>query len=304
MAALSVCQPMTPFRVFSWNLLASVHTHWNFDAHGGDMKTVENREQRDMRQRAIVHRIMREMPDVMLLQEVDESFLPLGWDGGFLPCGLPLAGYTAHRSYTTTSGVEEGVAILLRDDVFELVKDLPKVRVGKSRDTGFKNGIILHARRCNDHSQVVCFASVHLRYGDPGPKVSLLESLLRHSDSRYPILLGGDFNTGVSGLSTLDAPMVSRGMKRLPSTPDTPTSLGSFPWTKTPTKSANDMTIDHLYASSELSIVGGELHEGVLHCAVGQLPLRPRGPFGDGPSDGSDHAWLLATLGATPPLEK
>ena len=80
----------------------------------------QSEEQRCRRYSAVARRIMAELPDAVLLQEVDEWFIPMDWSGGLLPCGGRIDGYTAHRSFSpTTGGVREGVAILLRNGVFE-----------------------------------------------------------------------------------------------------------------------------------------------------------------------------------------
>jgi hypothetical protein len=59
---------MPPFRVMTWNILASVHTHWNSAAHGGAHKTTESAAQRTRRHLSVVSRLMTELPDVALLQ--------------------------------------------------------------------------------------------------------------------------------------------------------------------------------------------------------------------------------------------
>lgn len=108
---------LEPFRVMTWNVLASQYTHYSSQAHGGLPKSLESAAQQTSRHISIATRIISEIPDVVLLQEVDASFLPVDWQGGFLPCGVSLEGYTPYRSYSNSSrGVPEGVAILLRKD--------------------------------------------------------------------------------------------------------------------------------------------------------------------------------------------
>jgi hypothetical protein len=60
--------PFPPFRVMTWNILASVHTHHNCAAHGGALKSRESEAQRTQRHMSVVSRLMNELPDVALLQ--------------------------------------------------------------------------------------------------------------------------------------------------------------------------------------------------------------------------------------------
>lgn len=59
---------LPPFRVMTWNILASVHTHWSSAAHGGALKSTESDAQRTQRHLSVVSRLMNELPDVALLQ--------------------------------------------------------------------------------------------------------------------------------------------------------------------------------------------------------------------------------------------
>ena len=146
-ATVGACS-FEPFRLFTWNILASVHTHWNSSATGAAEGSVESAAQAAARHRAVVRRIIEECPDVCILQEVDTHFMPLEWQGGMLPCGLSLTGFTPHRSFSkTASGAAEGVAILLRDGVWMRDREFPKARLVKERRTGWKSGLVLHARQ-------------------------------------------------------------------------------------------------------------------------------------------------------------
>merc|ERR1719362_895210 len=95
----SAMNQIMPFRVMTWNVLAHVLTHWDHRFHGGIEKSLETETQRRTRHRAVVNAVMRELPDVVLLQEVDEFFMPPDWQCGLLPCGLSLPGYEAFKSY-------------------------------------------------------------------------------------------------------------------------------------------------------------------------------------------------------------
>jgi hypothetical protein len=278
-----------PFRIMTWNVLASVHTHHNFRDHGGAEGETETAIQRDARHRRIVRRIQWEGPDVVLLQEADEAFLPRAWRAGPLPCGEALFGYTTHRSYGATGGTHEGVAVLLRDGVWARDPRLPKVAVPRSAATGWKNGIMLHAVRCADPTQVVCFCSVHLRWGaDDGPKCGLLAATLEQAAAGVPVVLGGDFNTEPRALAVLESCLArcGGGLRRLPSDPGRSTVQD---------RGDRVSVIDHLYASPALGlppVMAGEAG-GRASCEVGPA-ARPWADDGDG----SDHAWLLAALGS------
>ena len=107
----------SPFVVVCWNVLAHIHTHHNAAGHGGEAKTLEAQTQRTARHVRIVHALQRLAPDIVLLQEVDTTFIPLDWqpNQGPLPCGERLDGYTPFRSYSDRG---DGCAVLLRDAAF------------------------------------------------------------------------------------------------------------------------------------------------------------------------------------------
>uniref|UniRef100_A0A6U3SG91 Endonuclease/exonuclease/phosphatase domain-containing protein n=1 Tax=Ditylum brightwellii TaxID=49249 RepID=A0A6U3SG91_9STRA len=283
---------LLPFRAMTWNVLASAHTKWN-TAHGGERMAEESECQRNNRHTIVANTINREMPDVVMLQEVDVRFLPSDWEGGPLPCGVELRGYKAYRSYALTrSGVMEGVAILLRRGVWELDTSLPQEawcrRLGKCQRRGRKAGIVLHARRCHDHSQRCAFASVHLKWGELEPKLAMIADVLdeaqiaqkeiSESGERLTIVLGGDFNTRGSYMKPIDDLIEERGLSRCP-TPNLPTCMGS-----------QEEQIDFIYCSKNLGCPAGSL------CRIGNLPKPGKGPWGDEPGDGSDHAWVQATI--------
>ena len=90
--------------VVSWNVLAHVHTHWNAAEHGGAPKSLESDAQRISRHARVVRRLHALRPAVALLQEVDATLMPQDWQGGPLPCGEHLDGYTPFRSYTPPWG--------------------------------------------------------------------------------------------------------------------------------------------------------------------------------------------------------
>eukprot|EP00565_Helicotheca_tamesis_P003876 CAMPEP_0185726702 /NCGR_PEP_ID=MMETSP1171-20130828/2593_1 /TAXON_ID=374046 /ORGANISM="Helicotheca tamensis, Strain CCMP826" /LENGTH=273 /DNA_ID=CAMNT_0028395097 /DNA_START=118 /DNA_END=939 /DNA_ORIENTATION=- len=269
----------------TWNILASTHTKWN-SAHGGERMTEEAECQRKKRHSIVANAINRELPDVAMLQEVDVRFLPSDWDNGPLPCGVDLSGYKAYRSYAPTrSGVMEGVAILLRSGVWELDTSIPPEancrRLEKCQRRGRKAGIVLHARRCHDHSQRCCFSSVHLKWGELGPKLAVIADALdegRLAVPESPIVLGGDFNTRGLYMEPIDELIESKGLSRCP-TPKLPTCMGS-----------EEEQIDFIYCSKNLGCSPGSL------CSIGNLPRPGKGPWGDAPGDGSDHAWVQVTI--------
>jgi len=90
------------FRVLSWNILAHIHTHHNTCGHGGPPGSLETPGQRDARHRQIAHTLMQIQPDIIILQEVDTTFMPLEWQPTDpLPCGERLTGYV-RRTHTRT----------------------------------------------------------------------------------------------------------------------------------------------------------------------------------------------------------
>ena len=236
------CHRAGPLPRETWNVLASVHTGWNASAHGGPAKTQESEAQRQTRYGRVATAINREQPDVLLLQEVDERFLPRDWQRGKgpLPCGVELRGYTPYRSYSPSrGGVLEGVAILLRHGVFEKDVSLPRevaaCRLPKCDRRGGKEALVVHARCCHDHTQRVVFCTVHLRWGDPEPKLNVivdtLEAAAAGSTTPCVVVLGGDFNTRLEHMAPLDAALGASGLVRCPADGSLPTAMGADPWT-------------------------------------------------------------------------
>lgn len=263
--------------VVSWNILAHVHTHWDFVRHGGFAKALETLEQRQARHEVIARRLNALRPEVALLQEVDASFLPLEWQGGPLPCGVALGGYTPYRSYSP--GKQEGTAVLLRDDAWQRDTSVETLYIPRTEATGWKTGVVVHARRVDGFgcapSPTVAFASVHLRHGSPEAQRELLAvAMAGRRHVAIPVVLGGDFNSdpGEPDFSGIEAPLLAAGLRRVPSQLGLPTDLSG-------------RTIDHIYASPSLwpSTV-----------QVGPLPPLAQGPWSWPPAanDGSDHAWL------------
>lgn len=280
--------PVVPFRVMTWNVLAHVHTHWDSAFHGGRFKTVETKEQRLARHVAIADAIMRELPDVVLLQEVDEFFMPEDWQGGRLPCGRTLSGYCVHRSYSrTTSGPMEGVVVLLRAGVWEVHPEYAPVLLPRIPERGWKCGIAVPARRCGGSEQPCCFVSVHLQWGNPTGQLRMLEDALAFEGAEScHIVLGGDFNTQPgSELLPLSDFLSSRQLGMVPHAPNALTCTGG---------EKEPELIDYLFCSNSFAVLGSQT------CVAGPLPPRDRGAWSDAAAhDGSDHAWLIATLGST-----
>jgi endonuclease/exonuclease/phosphatase family metal-dependent hydrolase len=266
-----------PFKVLTWNVLASVHTHWDSDVHNSG-SALESDDQRVSRHQAIVKRILLLQPDVVLLQEADDSFIPYNWECGLLPCGYELTGYRPFISYTTTKSVLEGTVILLKEDVWEINESFPIWKIEKSHKSGWKNGIGLCAQMCHDPSQVCCFMSVHLRWGDENAKLGMLNSVLSRLPVNMPALLAGDFNTECDHLEPLERVLQSCGLHRI-----------SFPPGSTGTckdHASPEYVIDHMYCTQHLMKISTSL---------GSIAPPPLGPWTEG-SDGSDHTWLLAEV--------
>lgn len=291
-ATPSMKQAYQPFTVMCWNVLASVHTHYTQSAHGGKGSGGnETKEQSKQRHLSIIERIMECKADVVLLQEVDDLFLPREWQRGQLPCGLSLDGYTPYRSYSPCSiqGRMEGVAILLKNGVFERDLGLPKTALAKTNKRGWKCGMVVHARRCGSPHERVCFASVHLKWGCQSSKTQLLQDALLACSPEVPTVLGGDFNTAVNAheLKLLDISVFApRRMQILPCTPNKPTVMGGRLELSTGSKNI----IDHIYTTPHFSL------QAFTTTTCGDLHSPGFGPWGSTPNDGSDHAWVLAPL--------
>eukprot|EP00656_Telonema_subtile_P035528 TRINITY_DN39508_c0_g1_i1.p1 TRINITY_DN39508_c0_g1~~TRINITY_DN39508_c0_g1_i1.p1 ORF type:complete len:284 (-),score=40.91 TRINITY_DN39508_c0_g1_i1:140-991(-) len=269
-----------PFKAMTWNVLAHVHTHWDKALHGGNAN--ESAAQRDFRHNRIVQAILRELPDVALLQEVDEYFIPGNWQGGELPCGAHLPGYTFHHAYGPTgdgSGPLEGAGVLLREGVFEEDPEQPATKLNKVPERGWKSAIVLPVRRCHDYRQQVTFVSVHLPWPDNQPKIKILRDTLVRADPSHPIVLGGDFNTGEADLwNTLEPTLREFGVSQIPLSEGWPTCSGAEPCKR----------IDFLYCG-----LGVHARE---RCKIGNVPGSEQGPWSEGWQDGSDHAWVTAVI--------
>ena len=227
------------------------------------------------------------------------------------------------------------MAVLLRDNSWKRDTRFPVTKIPKCMQTGWKNGIALHARRVNADGEAstppVCFASVHLRSGKLEAQIGLLEAALEAADAPAaaaqasgttsgsttvgcPMVLGGDFNVETLKLAPLEPTLASRGLRRL-NAPQQDTSFGSGSWVAPSDAVAVEAStsgdgstvdvrsglhsIDHLYATPDLAFAEIDVGGGALAPAltvVGVLPPRPLGPWSAGANDGSDHAWAMATL--------
>jgi endonuclease/exonuclease/phosphatase family metal-dependent hydrolase len=260
--------------VVTWNCLAHIHTHWDTELHQGTPKSLESSAQRTVRLRTVVRTLRDLLPDVALLQEVDEHLIPREWQGGPLPCGESLDGYVPYRSYGDRG---EGTVVLLRKAVLQCDTSIPTAYLPKTSEHGWKTGVVVHAKRvaAGPHERPIALASVHLRWGAPQQQSALLAAAMGARAPNVPMVLGGDFNAGVELLAAerIDAPLLDAGLVRVPA--DAPTGLGS------------GGTIDHLYAA------GVRLSPP----EVGPLPPLPRGPWTEGvPHNGSDHAWVRVRI--------
>lgn len=284
-------------RVVSWNCLAHIHTHWNAAVHlaaplPGSSKPLESQEQRHSRHRRIIAALKRLDADVALLQEVDKHFIPQSWGrspGESLPCGALLDGYVPYRNYNSNG---EGTIVLLKSEVFFRDPEIMPVQIKATMSRGSKTAMVVHARlrqSSNGSASAIAFASVHLRYGDAAAQQTLLADTVAAVRPGCPLVLGGDFNVEASNLvgTQIEIPLSLAGLVRV--SIDCHTSLG--PCTENgflPTDSMH--TIDHIY------IPAGTLTHRVDAGTLPSALAHPRGPWGDGPSDGSDHAWILAEI--------
>lgn len=275
--------------VLTWNVLAHANTQWMFSEERGGCGELETTSQRTARHLALIGRLVELQPDVALLQEVDESFMPRDWYGaGPLPCGATLDGYVPFRS--SNGGTSEVAAtVLLRS---ETVEGISAVCVPSGNIDGGAGGVVVHVQLLGT-AEVVAVASVHLPLDKPMEQTALLlaavsaRAPLPRDDAaaagssfgptpRVPMVLGGDFQASPADLkhSAIDALLLDAGLSRVP--------------TNMPTHTKNDDTIDHLY------IAGMHVHGEPV---VGSLPPLPLGPWTEGGGhDGSDHAWVCVHL--------
>ena len=148
-----------------WNVLAHIHTHHNWAAHGAPRKTLETPAQRDARHRRVARTLARLAPDVALLQEADESFMPVQWQPEEpLPCGERLDGYTPYRSYSDRG---DGCVVLLRQQSFRRDKAVDTVYSPAADFLPPQQGVMVHARRVGaaEAEPPFAIASVHLKWG-------------------------------------------------------------------------------------------------------------------------------------------
>lgn len=272
--------------VLTWNVLAHVNTANIQPTQASFGTELETASQRTARHRALIGRLMELQPDVALLQEVDESFMPREWYGiGPLPCGATLDGYVPFRS--SNGGTGEVATVLLRSAT---VEGISTVCVSSGSPNGGAGGVVVHVRPLGA-TELLAVASVHLPFDKPIDQTALLMAavsarapLPQHDASaaagspipRVPMVLGGDFQASPAALkqSAVDSLLLNAGLSRVV--------------TNMPTHMKNDDTIDHLY------IAGMHVHG---EPAVGSLPPLPHGPWTEGGGhDGSDHAWVCVRL--------
>lgn len=294
-----------PFRVLSWNILSTVHTHHNSESHqSGRADGLETEEQQLARHTRVAGRLRAEVADVLLLQEVDKYFLPSDWSGGMLPCGVGLPGYVAFRNYQPEVG--EGTAVLLRKGVFER-SELATVRL-RGHALRKKTGLVAFAQRVGSPRQRLGLASIHLAYGMPEQHMNMLRAVLfalTHGQAWTPrvhgaqltdedfagvttpaaqaAIIAGDFNTRDGPLARLESYLAEHGFVRLPLAENVPTALDSNMAYQV------DKVIDHIFVRGLDPLALSE---------VGLLPRGGRGPYGEDAVDldGSDHAWLSCAV--------
>ena len=283
----------------TWNVLAHINTQWSYPLKKGPLqggKGLETEEQRTSRHLAIVQRLAELRPDIVLLQEVDEYFMPLDWAGGQLPCGATIEGYVPFRS-TTTERHAEGTAVLLRSATVQRNPAIEPVRLAPSAENDGKTGVVVHA--CpHGTSETLAVASVHLPHGNPRQAAAMLTTAVTARVERrvaidcppasggvidahglapkVAMVLGGDFSATPAELAegAIDGPLLGAGLTRVAA--------------DAPTFSYEERTVDHLY-------IAGVHQHGAPR--VGTLPPLPLGPWTEGGGhDGSDHAWVCTRL--------
>lgn len=293
---------LEPFRLLSWNILASVHTHHNRTAHqSGRADGLETDGQRSARHQRIASRLRAEVADILLLQEVDITFLPSEWTQGVLPCGIGLPNYLPYRMYLPDK--KEGTAVLLRTGVFERAPLAPVRITGKQLLK--KTGLVVFAQRTGFPNQRVGVASVHLKFGVPEQHMHMLRAVLyalAHGQAWQPsalrehledqdfamvdppvapaAVIAGDFNTcDRDGLEAYVTYLNQHGFRRVPQTDGASTALGSD------MAYAQNKVIDYIFVRGLVPLSPAQ---------VGALPHGGRGPYGVDAVDldGSDHAWL------------
>eukprot|EP00039_Didymoeca_costata_P020551 m.341636 g.341636 ORF g.341636 m.341636 type:complete len:344 (+) comp20286_c0_seq1:245-1276(+) len=333
--------------VMVWNVLAHIHTHHQAKSHGGEEKSLETVAQRYARHLLIGKVLNRQAPDLVLLQEVDETLIPNNQVRIQLPWkddSMNYARYSYHTAMSRGRHAEtplEGVAILLKEGVWERDPSCRAMRVEKTAARGWKSALVLPVRQCDNHSERLTLISVHLKYDNDNAKMKLLQDAMSAVAEGADVILGGDFNTKLEHIAPLDALLQAYGLYRIPSAPHVPTSLGSA------MRYSPESVIDYIY-------VGCKLRSVLSTCVVGPLPPDIKGPWEgleldpklaiahttDGPrseesnstavqgqrsgdrdpetpqsatfpvrnggfsnknpncrlNDGSDHAWLLATI--------
>lgn len=176
--------------------------------------------------------------------------------------------------------------MLVNERVFEAAPGLPDAVV-----TDTKTACVTFVRqRGHPALQVVGVASVHLRFGEAQQNQSMLRSVVAALDRAGPAagaVLAGDFNADVGTplFVAADDFLRAEGFVRLCLAEGqvAPTALTAT-FVYSPSK-----TIDFVYVRRLAA---------VAPLQVGPLPEGGRGPYGPDAVDldGSDHAWLLATL--------
>lgn len=267
--------PTTTLKVVSWNVLAHVHTRYNWRSHGGNScESRETPEQREGRHKLVAHELNRLNPDVVLLQEVDTSFMPASWQPGAgtaLPCGVELLpGHTLCREASVKNLDTATVAILVRTSSVNLDRARPPVFV----DHKGKTGCVVHLRhKTTAHSgggsggssethgstPGIAVASVHLRSGEAGQKRQLLDKLVSSFAPGCARIVGGDLNTAAGeldqdGISTI---LSGAGLARVPA-PEGCQTVHS-------TRQGAARAIDHVYVSKQLLLVTEDLQVRAHH---------------------------------------
>eukprot|EP00756_Hemistasia_phaeocysticola_P025983 Hpha_TRINITY_DN16035_c4_g1::TRINITY_DN16035_c4_g1_i1::g.120390::m.120390 len=276
-------------RIVTWNILAHRHTHYDWREHGGKEGEVESEAQTKERHRRISAAIAGLNPDVLLLQEVDTSLVPLeeATPSEGVRRAVRAEILPGYDWYLSLSNRGEGTAIVLREGVFE---EVSHKGVPHDPGHGWKTAASVRAKlKCSGDG--VEFSSVHLPWG--GDKEEMKRTLISktldlhpRSDARPRFrVFGGDFNTFAEELPPFSQILNGGDLHRIPTPADRCSARGQGPMDRGP--------IDHLFVSPDI--------RDALSTppSLGALPQGEKGAWGDGEHDGSDHTWICIDLQLT-----
>jgi hypothetical protein len=272
-------------KVLSYNILAREFTHYQYKYHKNGKNKCESKLQTNQRHKLCVNEIMKEYPDIALLQEVSPSFLNLNTFNEIL--------YKNYNFYNTSGGptLSPGTALLIKKkDIFNSIPHVIDRVHGSDKTGGGSKCSTVVILTINNNK--IAFVSIHATWDGNIDKrfhhISQLEELLINKHEVKSIIIGGDFNCHYPSnnlKSLLDNSFLGQ-LKQVNLGLNTMTSITE----------ERTSCIDHLFYSNNIHLINHNIEK--------EFPSSPYKSIIDNNDDKeivsiqspSDHLWIEGTF--------